>query len=349
MSSSRVAELAYALSRHELEAQPPMTLVLDELRAVLHVGEVGLYCPTVTEAGWDLERFEWRGGNPVTARAGYAAFLSGVERDVRHFGCYDPYAVEPVQRNVALSTGDLKRLGFFDEQRHERSLNAVGHLGHHQLRALVCHGPRLLGWVGGFRAEPFTPADVASLQRLAEPLQRRLMLERIVGAGALHLAALEGVLAVLEEPAFIVSQHGRFELANDAGLALLAADGACAVFAAIETALLGGGRDVLVTRLDARGARGYVLAICTAQSEGRARDFARITASWSLTARQAQVLEHLLDGKSNKEIASALKCAEVTVENHITHLFRRSGARSRTELMARVQRSSTHRRALAGT
>jgi hypothetical protein len=38
-------------------------------------------------------------------------------------------------------------------------------------------------------------------------------------------------------------------------------------------------------------------------------------------------------GVSNKEIAEALGCAEVTVENHLTALFRRSGARSRAGLV----------------
>jgi DNA-binding NarL/FixJ family response regulator len=39
---------------------------------------------------------------------------------------------------------------------------------------------------------------------------------------------------------------------------------------------------------------------------------------------------------SNKEIAARLSCAEVTVEKQLTQLFRSSGVRSRTELMARL-------------
>jgi len=55
-----------------------------------------------------------------------------------------------------------------------------------------------------------------------------------------------------------------------------------------------------------------------------------------LTAREIDVLELVVRGKSNKEIAVALSCAEVTVEKCLTKLFRASGARSRTELAARL-------------
>jgi DNA-binding NarL/FixJ family response regulator len=41
-------------------------------------------------------------------------------------------------------------------------------------------------------------------------------------------------------------------------------------------------------------------------------------------------------GHSNKEIATTIGCAEVTVENHVTELLRRSGAKSRTDLVGRL-------------
>jgi DNA-binding NarL/FixJ family response regulator len=57
---------------------------------------------------------------------------------------------------------------------------------------------------------------------------------------------------------------------------------------------------------------------------------------WGLLPKQLRVLELLLTGASNKEIACALQCAEVTVENHLTALYRRAGACSRTDLVCRV-------------
>jgi len=61
----------------------------------------------------------------------------------------------------------------------------------------------------------------------------------------------------------------------------------------------------------------------------------RAASAWKLTRREAQVLELLLRGQSNKEIASSLKCAESTVELHVTRVLRKSGASSRMELASR--------------
>jgi DNA-binding NarL/FixJ family response regulator len=58
--------------------------------------------------------------------------------------------------------------------------------------------------------------------------------------------------------------------------------------------------------------------------------------AWGLTPRQERVVELLLTGATNKQIAYALRCAEVTVENHLTGVYRRSGANSRTDLVCRV-------------
>ena len=57
--------------------------------------------------------------------------------------------------------------------------------------------------------------------------------------------------------------------------------------------------------------------------------------AWELTRRQGDVLGVLARGKSNKEIAVELGCAENTVELHVTQLLRRTGASSRGELIAR--------------
>ncbi len=64
----------------------------------------------------------------------------------------------------------------------------------------------------------------------------------------------------------------------------------------------------------------------------------RILASWQislgLSNRQRQVLIMILDGMSNKEIANGLRCAEVTVEYHLTVLFRKTRTASRTQLVS---------------
>lgn len=57
-----------------------------------------------------------------------------------------------------------------------------------------------------------------------------------------------------------------------------------------------------------------------------------------LTEREHQVLARLVDGLSNDEIAARLQVTTRTVEAHLTRLYERFGAHSRTELVARTVR-----------
>ena len=50
-----------------------------------------------------------------------------------------------------------------------------------------------------------------------------------------------------------------------------------------------------------------------------------------LTPRELATLRLMADGKSNKEIASALGISERTVKTHLGHLFEKLGVTSRTE------------------
>jgi DNA-binding NarL/FixJ family response regulator len=54
-------------------------------------------------------------------------------------------------------------------------------------------------------------------------------------------------------------------------------------------------------------------------------------ASLSLSNREAQVAQLLVDGLSNKEIAKALGIADITVRLHLRRVFSKLGARSRTD------------------
>ena len=58
------------------------------------------------------------------------------------------------------------------------------------------------------------------------------------------------------------------------------------------------------------------------------------TPELGLTPRQQDVLEHLVQGKSNKEIARALKLGEGTVKVHVAALFRALGVTSRSAAAA---------------
>ncbi len=57
----------------------------------------------------------------------------------------------------------------------------------------------------------------------------------------------------------------------------------------------------------------------------------------ALTPRQRAVLDYIVQGRSNKEIARALDIAEGTVKIHLAALFGHFGAHNRTELAMRAQ------------
>ena len=56
--------------------------------------------------------------------------------------------------------------------------------------------------------------------------------------------------------------------------------------------------------------------------------------SWGLRPRERQVLESLLDGRTNREIAGNLNLGEETVKTHLRSLYRKLGARDRAQAIA---------------
>jgi DNA-binding NarL/FixJ family response regulator len=58
--------------------------------------------------------------------------------------------------------------------------------------------------------------------------------------------------------------------------------------------------------------------------------------SEELTETEGRVAELAAQGRTNKEIASELFMARSTVEGHLSHVYRKLGIRSRTELAARI-------------
>ncbi len=57
-----------------------------------------------------------------------------------------------------------------------------------------------------------------------------------------------------------------------------------------------------------------------------------------ISPRQEQVLDLVLAGKSNKEIANQIFLSERTVKFHVASLFRVYGTSSRAELIARLKK-----------
>ena len=62
---------------------------------------------------------------------------------------------------------------------------------------------------------------------------------------------------------------------------------------------------------------------------------------WGITAREAEVLQLVAEGLSNKDIATTLFVSPRTVEKHVESLLRKACARSRTQLVA-LARAPAH-------
>jgi DNA-binding NarL/FixJ family response regulator len=56
----------------------------------------------------------------------------------------------------------------------------------------------------------------------------------------------------------------------------------------------------------------------------------------ALTAREEDVFEHLVRGRSNRQIAELLRLTESTVKSHVHHIFAKFGVGSRNELFGRA-------------
>ena len=60
----------------------------------------------------------------------------------------------------------------------------------------------------------------------------------------------------------------------------------------------------------------------------------RTAASAALTAREREVVQHVVNGASNQEIADQLCLSRRTVEEHVSNILRKLGVRSRHHVAA---------------
>jgi DNA-binding NarL/FixJ family response regulator len=66
----------------------------------------------------------------------------------------------------------------------------------------------------------------------------------------------------------------------------------------------------------------------------RAESESAMRLRFGLTRRERQLVELLVDGLSNAEIAATLVLAEKTVKNHLNHVYAKLGVTSRTQAVA---------------
>lgn len=213
------------------------------------------------------------------------------------------------------------------------------HMAH--LRVLVCEGDMMLGWVGAFRSEPFTEREQHLLHALTPAIQRRMALDRRLREAGLLGPALGAALEVLGRPAWVVTFSGRVMHTNKAGQARLAQD-AQGVTAQVRDCIRsppGTGPLFSSGPLRTAGLPDHYLVLDPGPPLDPGSRLPVLTQRWGLTAREAQVLEHVVQGETNKAIALHLGCAERTVEVHVTHLLNKAQVESRSALISRFFQS----------
>ena len=191
----------------------------------------------------------------------------------------------------------------------------------HELHALVWDGPVLLAWIGGFHGAPITAAQRNRLAALVPAFRRRLAVDRVLAHQQRTSMALAAALDQLDDAALILGPNGEIDGMNSAarGLGL----GALADRRVERVPLPGTDRTLAIVRRDGEVER----------CEGRVQ---RAANTWRLTPRQREVLQLVIRGNANVQIAHELAIGERAVEQHVTAILARACVSNRTSLISLV-------------
>lgn len=232
---------------------------------------------------------------------------------------YEPLAVAQRERNRAILSHEL---AFPERLVIARTIWRHAIPGaHDQVRALVCDGPAMLAWVGGFSCEDFDDGHRLRLQALLPALRERLLHEQRLRDAALVHASLTAVVEAMPGPAWLLDASRRVVHRNRA--------------AGEEAPPAAGGE---WTPIEAAGLpRHWLLRAVSPPQELSLREF---SARYALTAAEARVLGLIAAGRSNRAVAAALRCSERTVEIHVTRLLEKTDCESRGMLVAQYWKSA---------
>jgi DNA-binding CsgD family transcriptional regulator len=266
--------------------------------------------------------------------AASAAFSDALTVGGSHPGVYHARHVEPWNRNTVMTGADLlARWPFASPPALARlAFPRLGLVVNHQLRVLVCDGPAMLGWIGGYRERPYDTSDVGALRSLVPALRTRMLLDEMIGDAR---SLLDLALEELPDAAFVVRASGSVAYANAAGRAAMDKDRR-ALRQELAGAVLRRRRDPTLRAIPITcgGRPGHWLVL--RRDDSAATRAERAGARWGLTPRQRQVLALLAEGSSTARIALELRVSERTVESHVSAIFERARVSSRAALIAMV-------------
>jgi DNA-binding CsgD family transcriptional regulator len=260
---------------------------------------------------------------------------------------FDPARPDPRQRNRVVDSKALERLTGVSRRTYPifDFLQEVGLSRAEQLRVLVCDGGSLLAYLGAFQPDAYTASQKTALAAVVPALQRRLTFERLVADGARKVAALDAALEAIGHPAFVVSARGTVHELNASARELLVRASSDVRRALADAIARRPSRYVFeLTPLRITGGPACHLAVLRDAGESHhAAISAAAAARWGLTLRRSQVLEMVVRGMTNANIASEIGISERAVEQHVSAIFDRVGVENRAALVARVMKAEAGR------
>jgi DNA-binding CsgD family transcriptional regulator len=312
--------------------RPVLEEVVPRLTPLLSADFASAYRASPGACGWHLD-FAY--GMPGRMKSLMVDFFAGTPSR-RPFFTFDLLSPEPDQRNVVRRPNlNVPERTFRSSPYWARVIEpSIGPLDH--MRVLLCDGPTLLAWVGGVRRDRFTSREAKILASLVGPLRTRVALEQRLLRADLLEKGIAAALDLTAETMVLCTRDGRVAHASLAARARVDSDPTLwpRLRASLRGLVVPG---VTMSSVRVAGLPEHVLVsfgvpLAAADFGTRVRI---VRGQWRLTERQSQVLGRVVHGDSNKQIAERFRCAENTVEVHVSALLRKAGVQSRAALAAR--------------
>jgi DNA-binding CsgD family transcriptional regulator len=333
-----VRRLRDLLDCYRPSARPVVDELIVGLRECLSANGTAAFRAVRGELGWSTDFFYCT--DPAAAEA-FASFLTSAQDEWTPFFPTTPKAL----RNRAVRTRVVHEDRVIRPTPAARdfiklvdALPSYG-MAKDDLGISICDGPVALGWIGATRSAPFGRREIEIVNALAPSLRARMLLEHQLGHARASQALLEVALDAIPTATFILAGSS-IAHANATGRAVLDGDRPGVAEMLRESLVANGKPDApfAVTPVELPGVSSMALAVLRggdSPSERLRQQMARFTTVFSLSSRQREVLDLLAQGHANKTIAQLLRIAEVTVEEHITVLLRKTRADSRNSLVAK--------------
>ena len=294
--------------------------------------------PVRGETSWECELLLTSGGHRMDSLSRrITGFLTTAPL---HYTRFDPLRVEEEQRNRVVGSAAVRKLLIPDDEAPPVVSSDVyrpeGLWSYSHMRVVLADGPVFLQWLGLVRKEPFSRAEESLLARIVPLLARRLRDERALWAGIpVSFATLDLALELVGMPAFLLDPRNKIELVNEAGLSLLSRDASVAgqVISAVASSSYGPTVRT-ITPIGAAGVPAHHLVVWSDAPSGLTQRLQSASRHAGLTAAEVRVLARVVEGDSNKDIATRLGCSTRTVEVHVTATLAKCKVDSRARLIA---------------